>query len=95
VREERWGARTLDLDLLLAGDLLIADDVLTVPHPHLCERAFVLAPLVCIAAHTLIPGRGVTVASAWRAVEQGGVRLYARGDVPAPLASDLGALQGS
>jgi 2-amino-4-hydroxy-6-hydroxymethyldihydropteridine diphosphokinase len=41
----RWGARTLDLDLLFFGDQVITTKRLTVPHPHICERAFVLLPL--------------------------------------------------
>lgn len=47
VREgvERWGARTLDLDLLFYGDETINTKRLTVPHPRICERAFVLYPL--------------------------------------------------
>lgn len=95
VRTQRWGARTLDLDLLLAGDNLIEEAALTVPHPRLCERAFVLAPLVCIAAETTIPGRNVTVRSAWNAIPHVGIGLYAGHDVPEPHASDLSALQGS
>lgn len=50
--------RTLDLDLLLHGDLVQASDELTLPHPRLHERAFVLAPLVEIAPHLVVPGRG-------------------------------------
>ncbi len=48
VRELRWGPRTLDLDLLLYGDLIQEDPWLTLPHPRMHERAFVLYPLyVC------------------------------------------------
>ena len=46
VREERWGPRTLDIDILLYGDREIDDADLTVPHPRLTERAFVLVPLL-------------------------------------------------
>jgi 2-amino-4-hydroxy-6-hydroxymethyldihydropteridine diphosphokinase len=58
VREgERWGPRTLDLDLLLYGDLQIQTERLTVPHPGLGERNFVLYPLYNIAGEDLlIPG---------------------------------------
>jgi len=42
---EHWGARTLDLDLLFYGDNIIETERLTVPHPRICERAFVLYPL--------------------------------------------------
>lgn len=50
--------RTLDLDLLLFGDDLSDDPAMTLPHPRLHERAFVLAPLAEIAPQLLIPGRG-------------------------------------
>nr|VFK55925.1 MAG: 2-amino-4-hydroxy-6-hydroxymethyldihydropteridinediphosphokinase [Candidatus Kentron sp. TUN] len=54
----RWGPRTLDLDLLLYGHRRISEDILTVPHPGLPERAFVLYPLHEIAPHLEIPGHG-------------------------------------
>ena len=55
---DRWGARTLDLDLLLYGDQQICTDTLTVPHPRMHERGFVLAPLAEIAPDLVIPGVG-------------------------------------
>ena len=45
IRNERWGPRTLDVDLLLVGDLQVADPDLILPHPRMWERRFVLAPL--------------------------------------------------
>ncbi len=55
----RWGARTLDLDLLLYANSIIDSERLTVPHPGLAERAFVLVPLADIAEPGLtIPGLG-------------------------------------
>ncbi len=55
----RWGPRTLDLDLLLHGDLSLAGERLTLPHPQMHKRAFVLVPLAEIAATGLsIPGHG-------------------------------------
>jgi 2-amino-4-hydroxy-6-hydroxymethyldihydropteridine diphosphokinase len=57
-REQRWGARTLDLDLLLYGDALIDDARLSVPHPELHRREFVLHPLLRVAPELEIPGRG-------------------------------------
>jgi 2-amino-4-hydroxy-6-hydroxymethyldihydropteridine diphosphokinase len=57
-RPYRNAPRTLDLDLLLYGDRHIATTALTVPHPRLHERAFVLHPLAEIAPHALIPGLG-------------------------------------
>jgi len=50
--------RTLDLDLLLYGDAPIASPRLTVPHPRMHERAFVLAPLLELEPEAVIPGRG-------------------------------------
>jgi len=55
---ERWGPRTLDLDLLLYGDAEVDEPGLHVPHPHLHERAFVLVPLCEIAPEAVIPGHG-------------------------------------
>jgi len=57
-RPYRNAPRTLDLDILLYGDLIIADDVLTVPHPRMVQRAFVLIPLLDIAPAVAIPGIG-------------------------------------
>jgi len=50
--------RTLDLDLLLYGELCSEDPHLTLPHPRMHERAFVLAPLADLAPHLMVPGRG-------------------------------------
>jgi 2-amino-4-hydroxy-6-hydroxymethyldihydropteridine diphosphokinase len=59
VRGERWGARTLDLDLLLFGEERIELPRLKVPHPEMANRAFVLIPLAEIApAGLVIPGLG-------------------------------------
>ena len=49
VRAERWGPRTLDVDLLLYDDVVSTDPELTLPHPRLWERGFVLAPLRDVA----------------------------------------------
>lgn len=55
---ERWGPRTLDLDLLAYGDAVIRDERLDVPHPRIPERAFVLLPLADIAVDVRLPGMG-------------------------------------
>lgn len=55
---QRWGARTLDLDLLLYGDEQIATDELTVPHKGIADRAFVLYPLNDCNPELAIPGKG-------------------------------------
>jgi 2-amino-4-hydroxy-6-hydroxymethyldihydropteridine diphosphokinase len=61
-RDVRWGARTLDLDLLLQGDLVIREPGLTLPHPELSRRRFVLAPLAELRPDLRVPGTGTTVA---------------------------------
>jgi 2-amino-4-hydroxy-6-hydroxymethyldihydropteridine diphosphokinase len=58
VRAERWGPRTLDLDLLVYGDWRIAEPDLTVPHPGIAERGFVLRPLNDVAPTLDVPGVG-------------------------------------
>ena len=57
-RGERWGPRTIDLDLLLYGDETIDEPGLTVPHPRLHERRFALEPLLDLDSELTIPGRG-------------------------------------
>jgi 2-amino-4-hydroxy-6-hydroxymethyldihydropteridine diphosphokinase len=57
-RTERWGPRTLDLDLLVFGAERIATAELTVPHPGIAQRGFVLAPLADIAPTLDVPGAG-------------------------------------
>jgi 2-amino-4-hydroxy-6-hydroxymethyldihydropteridine diphosphokinase len=57
--ERRWGPRTLDLDLIAYDDVSLQTPELTLPHPRLFERAFVLVPLVEIAPDRLIGGRSI------------------------------------
>ena len=61
VRRERNGPRTLDLDILLYGDLVSDEPGLELPHPRMLERRFVLAPLVEIAANVRHPVSGATL----------------------------------
>jgi 2-amino-4-hydroxy-6-hydroxymethyldihydropteridine diphosphokinase len=58
VRDERWGPRTIDLDLLLYGDAVVDEPGLTVPHPRLRERAFALEPLLELDPSLVIPRQG-------------------------------------
>ena len=58
VRGVKNGPRTLDLDILLYGETTCDDAALTVPHPRMHERAFVLVPLAEIAADVMVPGHG-------------------------------------
>jgi 2-amino-4-hydroxy-6-hydroxymethyldihydropteridine diphosphokinase len=62
--ERRWGPRTLDLDLIAYDDVSIDKPELTLPHPRLFERAFVLVPLAEIAPQRLIAGRTAAAALA-------------------------------
>jgi 2-amino-4-hydroxy-6-hydroxymethyldihydropteridine diphosphokinase len=62
VRRERWGSREIDLDLLLYGDRQIDETGLTVPHPLLHQRGFVLVPLAEVAPLAMHPGLGQTAA---------------------------------
>jgi 2-amino-4-hydroxy-6-hydroxymethyldihydropteridine diphosphokinase len=57
-RRERWGPRTIDLDLLLYGDTTVDEPGLTLPHPRLHERRFALEPLAELDPELEIPGRG-------------------------------------
>jgi 2-amino-4-hydroxy-6-hydroxymethyldihydropteridine diphosphokinase len=58
VRDERWGPRTLDVDIVAYADLVSDDPKLTLPHPRAHERAFVLAPWHDVDPDAQVPGRG-------------------------------------
>ncbi|WP_030756172.1 MULTISPECIES: 2-amino-4-hydroxy-6-hydroxymethyldihydropteridine diphosphokinase [unclassified Streptomyces] len=62
VREERWGPRTIDVDIVAYADRVSDDPVLTLPHPRAHQRAFVLAPWNDIDPEAQIPGRGPVTA---------------------------------
>jgi 2-amino-4-hydroxy-6-hydroxymethyldihydropteridine diphosphokinase len=64
----RWGPRTLDLDLLLYENLVLRTPSLTVPHPGLISRRWVLAPLAELCPARIVPGTGATVAELLRSV---------------------------
>lgn len=59
VRVERWGPRTIDIDILTYGDLEISSKPLEIPHPRMTERGFVLLPLADIAADLKVTGKSV------------------------------------
>ena len=71
-RSVRNAPRTLDLDLLLYGMLIVHEDGLTLPHPRMHERAFVLLPLAEIAPHAPLPGHG-SVSQRLAQVDRSGV----------------------
>jgi 2-amino-4-hydroxy-6-hydroxymethyldihydropteridine diphosphokinase len=74
VRGERWGARTLDVDVIVYGNQASADPELTLPHPRAHERAFVLAPWHDVDPDAVIPGWG-RVTDLLAAAGTAGVRL--------------------
>ena len=61
--EQRWGSRTCDLDILLIGDAVMDTPDLTIPHPRMHERKFVLAPLNELAAETVHPILNKTIST--------------------------------
>lgn len=67
------GPRTIDLDLLAMGDRIVRDAVLTLPHPRLARRAFVLGPWASLAPQTRLPGFQRTVGELLEALESAGV----------------------
>jgi 2-amino-4-hydroxy-6-hydroxymethyldihydropteridine diphosphokinase len=77
VREERWGPRLIDIDILVFGDRIIHETGLEVPHPRMLERAFVLAPLAEIAPELVVGGR--SVAERLDAVDTSGIERLSSG----------------
>ncbi len=69
VRGERFGPRTLDVDVLLYDDLALDDPDLVLPHPRMWERGFVLAPLRDVAPHLVDAG------ASWKGVREAAVQL--------------------
>jgi 2-amino-4-hydroxy-6-hydroxymethyldihydropteridine diphosphokinase len=78
-RRERWGARTLDVDILLYGDQTLDTDELIIPHPRLAERNFVLYPLFDLAPELTLPC-GTPIASLLARCPRAGLRRCLRHD---------------
>ena len=74
VRDQHWGPRTLDVDLVALGDEVIEDTELVVPHPRAAQRAFVLMPWSAVDNDAALPD-GRRVADLLTAVDRAGVRL--------------------
>ena len=73
-RNIRWGARTLDLDLLLYDSLILDSDRLQLPHPEMLKRNFVLMPLLDLAPNLLLPD-GSELKHRAQAIDQVGLHL--------------------
>jgi 2-amino-4-hydroxy-6-hydroxymethyldihydropteridine diphosphokinase len=91
-RRERWGPRTLDLDLLFTPALVLNEAHLTLPHPELARRAFALSPLLDVASDATDPRSGVRYADLLLALGEQGVRRVATREVWDPR-PDGAALQ--
>lgn len=78
VRQERWGPRRLDLDLLLYGDRIESTPRLQIPHPRMTERAFVLVPLAEIAPDWVHPLEGLTIDQLAQQISAAGVERVNR-----------------
>lgn len=76
VREEKWGPRTIDIDILLYGQETVTEPDLLIPHQYLCERAFVLVPLGEIAPNWPVPGKGTVQACLEAVTGREGVRVF-------------------
>jgi 2-amino-4-hydroxy-6-hydroxymethyldihydropteridine diphosphokinase len=85
-RREKWASRTLDLDIVAIDDLAGTFGAVTLPHPHMHERAFVLAPLIEIAPKWRHPLTGETAAEILAGLPGGGYRRV--GEFPASSAGD-------
>lgn len=59
-RTIKWGPRVIDLDVLIYRDVSLSDEVLTLPHPHITERAFVLVPMIDVAPELVLKGQALT-----------------------------------
>jgi 2-amino-4-hydroxy-6-hydroxymethyldihydropteridine diphosphokinase len=70
-RETRWGPRTLDIDILAYDDVVMDEPMLTLPHPRLFERAFVLVPLAEIAPDLVL--QGTRIGDALAAADRAGI----------------------
>lgn len=76
-REQRWGPRTADIDILAYDDLVLDDPRLTLPHPRMFERGFVLVPLAEIAGERIVGG--MRIKDALAKVDRNGIEKLSKG----------------
>jgi len=74
VRAEHWGPRIIDLDILMFGDEIIQNNILTIPHPEITNRSFVIVPLAEIDPACVIPGKGL-VSDLLLEIDQDGLEI--------------------
>jgi 2-amino-4-hydroxy-6-hydroxymethyldihydropteridine diphosphokinase len=72
----QYGPREVDIDILIYGEYLINDEILTIPHKRLTERAFVLVPLAEITPNLILPGTGKPIMEFLEQVDRNVVNLY-------------------
>ena len=78
VRTIHWGPRTIDIDILLFDDIICEDDKLTIPHPRMRERAFVLIPLYDIEKNLIIDG--IKLEDLINKIDTRGIKEYKKND---------------
>lgn len=84
-RGERWGPRTIDLDILYFGQRIVGQPDLTIPHPRAQQRAFVLEPLAELAPELVDPVTGKTVAEMLERLDRSGQCVERAAGLPSPL----------
>lgn len=90
VESYRWGPRLIDIDILFYDRLIVQDDELTIPHPRIAERAFVLAPLAVLIPDFRHPQTGLTVEEMLDQVDATGVERMV--ELPFPTADPQAAV---
>ncbi|MEM8943222.1 MAG: 2-amino-4-hydroxy-6-hydroxymethyldihydropteridine diphosphokinase [Pseudomonadota bacterium] len=91
VRAERWGPRVLDLDLLLFGERVVNEPALTVPHPRMWERNFVIAPMTDLLGQNWLTPMGISLADQLKRCEPNRIQLTSHswfGDITADESED-------
>lgn len=88
MRGERWGPRTIDLDILFYGDRVLRGSDLEIPHPRAHQRAFVLVPLAELAPDLADPVSGMTVREMQEGLERKGQRVEKAGNLSTDRAEE-------